>query len=64
MFEEVELVVDKSSVKFANAVRMPEKIGSGVRQVIAGTVGDVVRNLDLFHLIPVDGMRAEIARDG
>jgi len=64
VFEEVEFVVDESSVELSHAIRMTEEVRSRVRQVVAGTVGHVMGNLDFFHLIAVDGMRTEIARDG
>ena len=63
MFKEVEFVIDESSVKLAHAIRVTEEICTRVSEIVSGTVGYVVRDLDLFHLISIDRMRAEIARD-
>lgn len=63
VFEEVELVIDESFVKLPHAVGVPEEIRARVREIVTRAVRHVVRDLDLFHLIPVDGMRAEVARD-
>ena len=63
MFKEVEFVVDESSVKLTHAIRVSEEIRARIREIVTGTVGYVVRDLDLFHLISIDRMRAEIARD-
>jgi hypothetical protein len=64
VFEEVEFVVDQSSVEFPYAIRMSEKIRSRIREIVARTVRHVMGYLDLFHLIAVYRMRTEIARDG
>jgi len=63
MFEQIEFVVHESSIKLTHAIGMSEEIRTRVRQIVARTVGNVVRNLDLFHLIAIDRMRAEIARN-
>ena len=64
MLKEIELVIDQSAIEFANAIGMTEKIGARVRKIISRRVGNVVRNLDLFHLTAVNGVGAEIARNG
>jgi hypothetical protein len=64
VLEEVEFVVNESSVEFTHAVRVSKKIRARVGQIIAGTVRNVMRDFDFFHLIAVDGVRTEIARDG
>ena len=63
MLEEIELVIDKRTVKLAHAVGVTEKVGPRVGQIFAGTVWHVVRNLDLLHLPAIDRMGAEIARN-
>jgi hypothetical protein len=40
-----------------------EEVRSRVRQIVAGRVRDVMRDLDLFHLTPIDGVGTEIAGD-
>ena len=61
VLEEIELVFDQAPIELAHAIRVSEEIGSRVRQIIAGRVGNVVRDLDLFHLATVDRMWTEIA---
>jgi hypothetical protein len=63
VFEKIELMIDESSVKLADAVGMTEKIRARVREIVAGTIRHVVRNLNLFHLGPIHRVRTEIARD-
>ncbi len=55
VFEEVEFVVDEAPVEFSHAIGMSEEVRSRVREIVAGRVGNVVRDLDLFHLATVDG---------
>ncbi len=64
VFEEVEFVIHQSSIELSHAIRMTEKVRPRVGEVIARAIRDVVRNLDFFHLIAIDGMRTEIAGDG
>ena len=63
MLKEVEFVVDESSVKLTHTIRVSEEIGTRISEIVTGAVRYVVRDLDLFHLISIDRMRAEIARD-
>lgn len=64
MLEEIEFVVDQSSVKFAHAIGMSKKVRARICEIITRTIRNVMRDFDFFHLIPIDGMRTEIARDG
>jgi hypothetical protein len=61
VLEEVELVVDESPVKLANAVGVAEEIGPRIRQIVARRIRNVVRNFDFFHLAAIDRMGAKIA---
>ncbi len=63
MLEQIELVVDEATIEFPNAIRVTEEVRSRVRQIVAGRVRDVMRDLDLFHLTPIDGVGTEIAGD-
>jgi hypothetical protein len=63
VLEQIQLVVDQRAVEFPHAVGMPEEVRARVREIVSGAIGNVVRNLDLFHLRPVDRVGAEIARD-
>jgi len=63
MFEEIELMVHESSIELAHAVGMSEEIRPRICEIVARAVGNVVRNLDLFHLIAIDRVGAEIARN-
>ena len=63
MLEQIEFVVDKRAIELSHAVRMPEEIRPGVGEIVTRTIGDVVRDLNLLHLIAIDGMGTEIARD-
>lgn len=63
VFEQIELMVDESSVELPHAVRVPKEIRPSVRQIVARAIGNVMRNLDLFHLIAVDGVGTKIARN-
>lgn len=63
MFEQIEFVIDQPSVKLANAVGVSEEVRARVGEVITGAVGHVMRDLDFFHLIAIDGVGAEVARD-
>jgi hypothetical protein len=40
---------------------MPEEVGPRVREIVARRVGNVVRDLDLFHLTAIDGVGTKIA---
>jgi hypothetical protein len=64
VFEQVELVVDQSSVELSHAIGMPEKVRPRVRKIVTRTIGHVVRNFDFFHLVAIDRMRTEIAWNG
>jgi hypothetical protein len=63
MFEEIQFMIDQCAIELAHAIRMAKEIGSRVGEIIAGAIGDVVRDFDLFHLIAIDGVGAEIARN-
>src|SRR5665213_2229091 len=63
VLEEVELVLDQAAVELADAVGVTEEIGPRVRQIVPRAVRHVVADFDLFHLRPVDRVRAEIAGD-
>jgi hypothetical protein len=63
MFEEIELMIDQSTVELSHAIGMTEEIRARVRQIIAGRIGNVVRDLDFLHLPAIDGVRTEIAWD-
>lgn len=63
VLEQIQFMIDQSTIKFPYAVRMSEKIRPGVRQVVAGAVRHVMGDLDLFHLIAVDRMGTKIAWD-
>jgi hypothetical protein len=63
MLEQVELVIDETAIEFANAVGMTKEIGSRVGEIVARAIRDVVRDLYFLHLIAIDGMRTEIARN-
>jgi hypothetical protein len=63
MFEQIQFVIDQTAIELANAIRVPEEVRASVRQIVTRTIGHVVRDFDLFHLIAIDGMRAKIARN-
>jgi hypothetical protein len=63
VLEQIELVIDQSSVELPHAVRMPEEVRPGVRQIVARTIGDVMGDFDFFHLIAVDRMGTKVARN-
>jgi hypothetical protein len=42
---------------------MTEKVRSRVREIFAGAIRHIVRDLDLFHLAAINLMRTEIARN-
>ena len=64
VLEQIKLVIDQPAIELAHAVRVTEEIRPGIRQVVAGAVRHVMGDLDLFHLIAVDGMRTKVARNG
>jgi hypothetical protein len=61
MFEQVEFMIDQGPVELTHAIRVPEKVRTRIGEVFSGSIGDIVRYFDLFHLRPIDGMRTEIA---
>jgi len=61
VFEEVELVIDEATIELPYAIGMPEEVGSRISKIVARAIGDVMREFDLLHLGPIDGMRTEIA---
>ena len=64
MFEQVKFMIDQRAIELTHAVGMTEEIRPGVGEVVTRAIRYVVRDLDLFHLVPVDGMGTEVARDG
>jgi hypothetical protein len=64
MLEEVEFVIDERPIEFPNTIGVSEKVRARVGQIIPRTIRYVMRNFDLFHLRPINRVRAEIAGDG
>src|SRR5579863_8432546 len=63
VLEEVELMIDQRAIELSYAIGVSEEVRTRIGEIFAGAVRDVVRDLDLFHLIAIDRMRAEIARN-
>ena len=63
MLEKVQLVLDEPAVELSHAIGMPKEVGPRVSEIVPRAVRNVVADLDLFHLRPVDRVRAEIAGD-
>jgi hypothetical protein len=61
MLEEIEFMIDEPTVEFAHAIGVSEEVGPSICQIVAGRIRDIMRDLDLFHLAAIDGMRTEIA---
>jgi hypothetical protein len=63
VLEEVELVIDERAVELPHTIRVTEKIRASVGEIVTRTIWYIVGDLDLFHLSPIHGMGAEIARN-
>lgn len=63
VFEEIEFVIDETAIELPHAIGMPEEVRSGIRQVVARAIGNVMGDFYLFHLIAVDGMGTKVARN-
>jgi len=56
-------MIDQRAVELAHTIWMTKEIGPRIGEIVARAVGNVVRDFDLFHLIAIDRVGAEIARD-
>ena len=63
MFEQVKLMIDQRAIELSHAVGMTKEIRAGVSEIITRAIRHVVRDLNLLHLVSIDRMGTEIARD-
>lgn len=63
MFEQVKFMIDQRAIELSHAIGMTKEIRARIGEIITRAIRHVVRDLDLLHLVSIDRMGTEIARD-